>query len=260
MTGAGPFYQPRSVAGQIDDSVRLDQSPGGVPAPTGYYPNMSGVEQGRVITTPIQNVNPVYDPESLAYTMQVDQHPWLQVSASWTPGPSGENGRQDGHHDPLTDGPPIPVVWNSPGLFFQRAQGTSRTQFDDVPGRSFPKVGSQDGSSWTYYQNTAAALAPPPTGVRPNAGLAYNPDDPEGNTRAPDTLWSLPPAPAHGWTSIPVVNAQQELVDKAAKLKQQRPARRDLLSNSRAAGQTFTQSASHLPNATPGTGSWRSRG
>jgi hypothetical protein len=256
MTGAGLFYQPTSA--DYDTSVRWDRNPQGVPAPTGYYLNMNGVEQGVVSESPISPYVPGGREEVLNASERVDQHPFLQVTATWTP--SADYERPDGHHDPLTDGPPAPVVRNLQ-LFYQVAQGTSITNFQDVPGRTFPAYGSQDGAAWTYYQDPNIALVDPPCGVAPYAGIAYNPTDSEGITQAQDTLRALPASGAHGWTSVPVINAQQLDIDKAATMRQQRGAHRDLISNSTAAGQTFTQQAAHLPRTVQGsTPSWRTRG
>lgn len=240
MTGAGQFYQPTSS--DYDTSVRWDANPQGIPAPTGYYVNMNGVEQGRVTDSPISDFVPQGREELLNSSELVDQHPFTQVSATWTPAPNRD--RPDGHHDPLTDGPPAPVVRNLQ-LFYQKSQGTSVTGFMDVPGREFPLYGSQDGAAWTYYQDPVIAMMPA---------------DEYGN--APDSLRSLPPSGAHGWTSVPVINSQQGDIDKSNALTQQRGAHRDLISNATAAGQSFTQRAAHLPSNTgPGsTGSWRTRG
>lgn len=216
------LYRPDSRT--LQPGRRLAARPGdGQPKPTGYYPDLVGERSRDYVTT-----SPVEDyggrPARLEVGSKfeaVDQHPFLQVDQLWTPPQQGE--RKTGQDDPAADGPPRPTI-RLLQMFYARAQGTDRTQFDNVPGRRFPTNGSQDGSSWTYYQDAAVAMAP--------LGA---------DGKAPDSLRAIPPSPAHGWTVRPVVNATAAEVRKAATLRQQQTPHQDRLAPATAAGQTYSQ-------------------
>lgn len=222
---------------------RRGSMPGtGAPVPTGYYPNMSG-SPGYVV-----GENEVYDQlyrasvvGSLDCYETIDQHPWIKIDQTWVPPENTE--RPSGHQDWATDGPAPPTLANL-SLHYRRQAGASITQYMDVPGHKFPKNGSQDGSSWTTYQDVTRALQP------------YDPSKLDANGQMPDTLQTLPPSPPHGWTSRPAVNAQAALNAKAATLVQQQPVRAERLANSTYAGQTYSQTTARdggVPGATFGT-------
>jgi hypothetical protein len=213
------------------------------PRPTGYYPDMNGETMGY-IQTPLDNqvTSPYGSPGEPAVIPnqpgsdhdKVDQHPFLHVAATWTPGPSWDNGRPDGGHDPLTDGPPRPEIKNL-SLHYHRESGASRTSYSDVPdGRRFLPYGSQDGSSTTVYVDSRAAMEP------------YNPDPATGQHR--DSLMRLAPGPAHGWSSVPVVDTRVQDSDKRKVLKQQKNVGQNRLASSTYAGQTYSQQTAHVAN------------
>lgn len=250
-------------------SRRFDQMPhaiqpgnqglynGWAPRPTGYQPDHNGETMGR-IDTPLNNpVCPPYGSpgaegliptEPVSSHERIDQHPYLEVSATWTPDPSWGNGRPDGGHDPLTDGPPRPEIRNL-SLYYYREAGSSRTRFMDVPdGRRFLANGSQDGSSTTVYVDSAIACAP------------FDPDPKTG--QHPDSLKRLAPGPSHGWSSVPVIDTRVQDADKRKVLRQQKSIKQDRLANSTYAGQTYSQQTAHVRNPVSGGNvpSWRSRG
>lgn len=234
-----PIYEPQSR--EIDTSVRWDHNPQGIPAPTGYYVNLKGVELGQVsdhavLTYPNTARRQVGD-----VSVRSDQHPYMQVSATWRP---PESGRRDGLNDPLFPGPPAPVL-RMLGLFYAREQGSQRNTFENVPdGRRFPVNGSQDGVSWTYYQD---------------ARLAMSPADARGN--AADSFSKLPPGPAHGWSSQPVINATAAELRKMRMIPQHQSPHQDRLANATAAGQSYSARTAHLSGPRQGTvNTWRPRG
>lgn len=221
-------YIQRPDSRTLNPGRRLAYRPGdGQPTPTGYYPDLYG-ERSRDYPSTSEVLD--YGPDGGNRPARgqvgdrseaVDQHPFVQVDQMWTPPMQGA--RKDGLQDPAADGPARPTL-RLLQLFYARAQGTSATQFLDVPGRRFPTNGSQDGATWVYYQDARTAMAP------------MNPDG-----TAPDSLRSLPPSPAHGWTVRPVVNASEAETRKAATLRQQRLPHQDRLAPATAAGQTYSQ-------------------
>jgi hypothetical protein len=234
---SAPIYMPGSA--DIDVSVRWDHNPQDLPAPTGYYPNRKNAQQGVVTASPVMAYRDPARREVGDQSEAVDQHPFLEVAATWQ---RASYEHRDGRNDPLAAGLPTPVI-RLLQLFYQRAQGSSDTRFLDVPGRVFPPYGSQDGVSWAYYQDARLAMAPA-----------------DANGQAADSLRALPPSPAHGWTSIPAINATQAEVRKSGVLVQQHTPHQDRLSNATAAGQTYSQRTAHLPRTTGSTPSWRPRG
>lgn len=233
----------RRTSADMDPERRLDYNPiGGQPRPTGYYPDMYGSRQMRATVYPVEpyGVNVLRRQVGDVAVMN-DQHPYLQVDATWWPAPAA--GRRDGAHDPLTDGPARPTVRNLQ-LFYMRAQGSSDTRFLDVPdGRRFSPYGTQDGVTTAYYQDPVAQMTPADA-----AGLA------------PDSLKQLPPGPPHGWTSIPAVNATAFNVHKSRVLQQQTNPHQDRLANATASGQTYSQRTAHVQRTAGATPSWRPRG
>jgi hypothetical protein len=224
------FYMRRSA--DLAPTARTNVHPDGQPAPTGYYRDMTGVNQGRVSISRVPG-RLYHDYGTVGHynDERIDQHGYLQVSATWSPAPAGP--RRDGRDDPLVSGPPMPTPRRT-GLFWRIAAGTSKTQLDDVPGHVFPKNGSQDGASWTWFCDPKLQLAP------------YTPDPRTGQN--PDSLRSLEPSPAHGWTSQPVLNIKAVENAKALALIQQQAGRNDRLAPSTYAGQSFSARTSRVSN------------
>lgn len=237
------------------------------PAPTGYYPDRNPSHMGTVRNDfPVTEAHgspggPRVPVEPLNTALKLDQHPFVEVAATWTPAPSWGNGRPSGRHDPLTDGLPEPVV-RLFGTWWYPRSGTSRTSYMNVPdGRRFPSTGSQDGQSWTYFVDSAIASGPY------NPAIPYDPEAPEGTGQNVDSLRALPPSPAHGWSEIPVNSGVklQASKQKAGKHKikgQQQYVKQNRLANSTYAGQTFSQQTAHVQNPQNGlvNDPWRERG
>jgi hypothetical protein len=253
----------------LDPSRRFDRAPhaiqpgnqalynGWAPRPTGYQPDHRNAYQ-RQIETPLDNFvqAPYGSPGAIGMIPtepgsneeRIDQHPFLHVAATWTPDSFG-NGRPDGGHDPLTDGPPRPEIKNL-SLHYHRESGSSRTTYMDVPdGRRFPTTGSQDGLSTTVYVDTRAAMEP------------FKPDPATGQHR--ESLMRLAPGPAHGWSAVPVIDTRVQDSQKRKQLRQQKNVKQNRLANSTYAGQTYSQQTAHVrnPQGAPGNvPSWRGRG
>jgi len=225
----------RRDSGQLAPDRRATVRPDGTPAPTGYYPDRSGPQQGQATFSPVYDQ--LYGParqEMLDAAELRDQHPYLQISGTWTPPPAGP--RRDGRTDPQTDGPGQPTL-RLLTMFRQRAQGTSDTHLMNAPGIRYPTNGSQDGASWTYYQDPALAMA----------DFAPAADSVDG--QMPDSLRALPPSPAHGWTEQPVFNAKELDNLKFRQLRQQQGPHQDRLANSTYAGQSYSATTSHVSQA-----------
>lgn len=240
---SAPIYRPDSRT--LQPARRLSVRPGDQqPKPTGYYPDLYG-ERSRdfVSTSEVLEYGPYGNRPARGQVCDsseaVDQHPFVQVDQMWTPPMQGE--RKDGRNDPAADGPARPTL-RILQLFHQRAQGTSATRFLDVPGRRFPTNGSQDGATWVYYQDAAAAMSP------------LNADG-----SAPESLRSLPPSPAHGWTVRPVINASAAENRKARSLRQQRSPHQDRLAPATGAGQTYSARTAHVGQGLQRTGTIGSR-
>lgn len=229
-------------------SARRGVRPDGLPAPTGYFPDRSWPEQGTASFSPVYDDQ--YGParqETLNGAERVDQHPYLQVTATITAAPQGD--RKDGRDDPMRDGPAQPTL-RLLGLFHAKAQGTDQTHHLDAPGVRFPSNGSQDGASWSYYQDTKLAMLP------------YNPA-PDAGGEMPDSLQALPPSPPHGWAEQPAMNAREVENAKFRSMGQQKGPHQDRLANSTYAGQTYSATTAHVGAAKGSSGttpSWRGRG
>lgn len=227
---AGTFLVRRLRDSRPD--MRTTTTNDGVPQPTGYFPDRSNPQQGQVTTSPLFEAmyadRGTIDPVEV---QRVDQHPWLQVDATWTPPVAGP--RRDGRNDPLTSGPARPTP-RLLGLFFNYTQGNSHTGLDDVPGRKFNRYGSQDGASTVWYADPSRQMAP------------YQPDPATGQN--PDSLRSILAGPAHGWTAQPVFNVKAVENAKALQLLQQQPGRNDRLAPSTYAGQTFSNQTTKVAN------------
>ena len=213
---------------------RTAANPQGMPTPTGYYPNVRGQIQYPI------TIGPVYDELYRSAVVgandpgeKIDQHPWLDVTQTWTPPENQE--RPSGVQDPLTDGPAQPTIRDL-SLHYRRESGASVTAYYDAPGHVFPKNGSQDGAAWTYYQDPTRALTP------------YDPAQTQ-NGQMPDTLRALPPSPPHGWSMRPLVNAQAAINAKSAVLVQEQPGKQERLANSTYAGQTYGQTTARAGQA-----------
>lgn len=207
-------------------------------APTGYLPDARTVPQAAYDrdqdTSGIVEYDPTFPVEPLDSAETVDQHAFMNVTATITA--DDDDPRKTGTRDPMVSGPARPdTVLLS--LQNYRGAGTDNNKYMDVPdGRTFPLYGSQDGTTWTVYENAQDATAPLDTSQSPV------PDDPSQNVRAQSTWNVLKPGPAHGWTSVPVVNVKAADNLKSTKqLRQQQAPHQDRKANSTVAGQTYSQ-------------------
>lgn len=208
--------------------------------PTGYLPHTDDLPQvpydraWNVQDTP-EYSDSAFPVELLDSSEVLDQHPFMHVTATITAPDDGP--RRTGTRDPMDSGPARPdTVLLS--LFQYVGAGTnSGNRYMDVPdGRTFSPYGSQDGSTWTVYQDAAEALAPLDTSEYPA------PHDPSQNRKAQRTLAAIAPGPAHGWTEVPVVNDKQAINDKGKRQGfKQLPPKQDRKANSTVAGQTYSQ-------------------
>lgn len=228
--------------------------------PTGWYPDARTTVQAPYDRAADQAGATGYVPDAFAFgTMfagaeKIDQHPMMHVSATLTA--SDANPRRTGTRDPLLSGPARPDTLLI-SVFDYRGAGTCRTSYMDVPdGRRFPAYGSQDGSSWTYYEDPAAAVAPyDPSGSPVPADRSISPT-------AQPTWRKLAPGPTHGWTSVPAVNNKAADNAKTGKLRQQKSPHQDRRANNTYAGQTYSQATAPVSQRIQGevNDPWREYG
>ena len=251
VEGVEPVYEADPTAVQYS-------YPDGWPDPTGYYPNIHGH-----IQTPVPGQS--YDPHEdlyashttviqgdLSWTETIDQHPYVSVDATWTPAPDFE--RPDGHHDPLTDGPPPGTIRNM-RMYYTRQQGTSQTRLLDVPGHHFSQWGSQDGAAWTTVQDLQQTMRPYDESITTAIST-----DPSIAREMPDTEKEYAPSPEHGWTAQPLLTSTEEVLRQTNKLIQQQPAKQEYLANSSYAGQSYGTQSAHVGSANGPIPSRRPRG
>lgn len=219
------------------------------PAPTGYYPDRNGDTIGQVrndylIMEPNGSSGGPVVPNGAVNAERVDQHAFTQVSGTWVPLTHSQgDGRPTGKHDPRTDGVAAPVQ-RLLSTWYYRGAGNQRTAYMDVPdGRRFSRVGTQDGSSTTWFQAVAAALAP--YNVDP---ATYDAKLPEASTAMPDSLSAIPAGPNHGWSSIPVSTGPMLARNQTRKRRGQKNVGQNRLAMSTYAGQTYSQSTAHVQN------------
>lgn len=223
--------------------------------PTGYLPNADDYPQvpydRAADLMDVLEYDPRFPVEPLDSSESVDQHPFMHVTATITV--ADDDPRKTGTRDPMISGPARPdtILLN---LFEYRGAGTDNNKYMDVPdGRTFSPYGTQDGSTWLMYQDPYEALAP----LNQAQGLAEwtaagraAPSDPSQNLPAQQTVRTVAPGPAHGWTEVPVVNVKQEANDKATRwLKQQQAPHQDRKANSTYAGQTYSQRTATVTQA-----------
>lgn len=224
------------------------------PSPTGYYPDHNGERQGEadtqnLVVEPHWASGPNPDgsgggravPTTAVDAEKIDQHAFLQVSGTWQPAKNYQ--RPTGRYDPQTDGPGQPEL-RLLMHYYYRERGASRTSYMDVPdGRRFSNTGSQDGSSTTWYQDAAAAMAP--YNIDP---AAYDAKHPERSTAMPDSLHQIPAGPSHGWSEIPVAPGTALIRNQTKVRRGQKAVGQNRLANSTYAGQTYSQSTRHVSN------------
>lgn len=224
------------------------------PKPTGYYPDRNPEQMGYVhndypVMEPNGSAGGAVVPTTAVNAEKVDQHAYTQISGTWTPLTHEQgNGRPTGRHDPQTDGPAKPDQ-RLLSLWYYRGSGNQRTSYMDVPdGRTFPRTGSQDGSSTSWYQSVSAVLTP--YNVDPST---YDPKHPYDSTEMPDSLTAIPAGPNHGWSAIPVASGPVIARNQDKVRRHQKNVGQNRLAMSTYAGQTYSQSTAHVANP-PGAG------
>lgn len=187
----------------LNESVSPDGYPNGSPYPvpqSGWQAAHAPINPGEGIVTAYTNDAAGLVPERY----QLDQGPYLQVTQSVVPSRNLE--RPDGRTDPAAAGPTSPdLAWRE--IYYRRGSGSDSTTFVGAPGVTRQPYGVQDGSSWTYFQDQAAALQP--YGTQPLTVVSSDPSTP---AEMPDTMRALPPQPAGGWTENPVNSIGQEVL------------------------------------------------
>jgi hypothetical protein len=161
---------------------------------------------------------------ALDYVIRQDRHPYLAHENEVT-------GRDSGLKDPMTDGPPMRVL-----RFLCRDwtmwQGSDATANFDPP-RDYNKYGIQDGTVTTVFGGQAGYFRPYGTQV-----------DTQNVGRKTSGATQIPAGPPHGLHTETVTSRSMTLRSYRAN-PQQVPGRQDRLSNSRRAGQSYSQTTQH---------------
>lgn len=158
------------------------------------------------------------------FVIKQDRHPYLAHENEIT-------GRDSGVKDPMTDGPPMRVL-----RFLCRDwtmwQGSDATANYDPP-RPYKKYGMQDGTVTTIF------------GGQPGYFRAYGTQIDTTNVgRHTSGAEQIPASPPHGLHTSTVGSRTMTL--KSYRVNpQQVPGRQDRLSNSRRAGQSYSQTTRH---------------
>lgn len=228
---------------------RWTQDPAGNPVPTGWYPNVpnglaSTVEWQGDPVAELPDDTPRPNTVDASGSQAIDQHPWVDITQTWTPAPNLE--RPSGTSDPLTMGPPEPTI-RQLSAWYNREAGASVSQFRDAPGVQYPTNGSQDGASWTYYQDPARSQIPWTPALLGTDG------------QMPDSLRALPPSPPRGWAVQPLTVTTEDILATTAALQQQQPGPTNWRSTSTVAGQSWGQGTAQVPQQSGEVQSWRSR-
>lgn len=198
QTPAG--YSPST---NLDLAVTADGQPHGTP----YEVPLTGWQSAHAVVVNGQNLIADYTNNAAGLTHEnysLDQGPFLLPVQGWVPDQDVE--RPSNHTDPAAAGMASPDLdWV--GIYYRRGSGSDASQFLDAPGVTRQPYGHQDGSSWTYFQDEQADLAP--YGSQPLTPIS---NDPSVAQTMPDTMRALPPQPAGGWTSEPVLSTGEQVL------------------------------------------------
>lgn len=221
--------------GHLEAGERRTQTPDGVPAPTGYYPNIyRGTDTPG--TKPVPHVfqhnkdTSPYDPDWQQFdrTIMKQRMPVERVSSTWVPDHSERN---SGIVDPLESGPvPTTIRMLSREYMVQRGTSNTRNMDNNITQKS--PYGQQDGASWTE------TIDP----IRSNYKLSPPSDE--------SSLVRVAPSGPHGLHSQLPLAIRKQSNTKRLQRPQQQAARQNRLANSPYVGQSFsatTQQAAPTP-------------
>jgi hypothetical protein len=153
-----------------------------------------------------------------------DRHPYVAFETEIT-------GRDSGLKDPIPDGPVRKVI-RMLSRDWTMWQGSDATAFTDVP-RDYSKWGFQDGTVTTIFGGQPGYFQP--YGQR--GGSMTVPRNTSGAEQ-------IPASPPHGLHTSTVTSRKMTL--RSYRMNpQQVPGRQDRLSNSRRAGQSYSQTTVH---------------
>ena len=218
--------------GHLQAGERRTQTPDGLPAPTGYYPNIyrgtvnPGIKPNPHVFQHNKDTSP-YDPDWQQFdrTIMKQRMPVERVSSTWVPTPGD---RPSGTVDPLESGP-VPTTIRMLSREYRVMGGTSNTRNMDNNVTPKSKYGRQDGVSWTE------TIDP----VRSNHKLSPPSDE--------SSLVLVAPSGPHGLHSQLPLDIRRQSNTKRLQRPQQQSTRQNRLANSPYVGQSYsatTQSAS----------------
>lgn len=204
--------QAGNARGRYDPNIRPGESAGGLP-PLHRQVTTRQRAPGR---GPWADTGGAKD-----YVIRQDRHPYLAFQTEIT-------GRDSGVKDPMLDGPPMRVL-RMLSRDWTMWQGSDNTEFADDLSRDYNKWGYQDGTVTTIFGGQPGYWRPYGT----QADLAVVPRHTSGAEQ-------IPAGPPHGLHTHTVTSRRMTLRSYRAN-PQMVPGRQDRLSNSRRAGQSYSQ-------------------
>lgn len=215
-----------------DPDVRKSETPQGVPAVNGWFPNIiQGTSKGgpkevhRGPTNPqgVSTVRPSWTQNDKGIVYQ--RYTWERQSSTWVP--PEETTRFSGVEDPLASGA-ARETFRTFTRIFNRQAGTDNTRNLDNTVTAKSPYGQQDGVSWTTRVDPVLA----------NPKLTPPSDE--------SSVVRIPPSGPHGLHSRnPMPNKAKTNQNYAAQ-PQQKAVNQNKLANSTRAGQTYSATTKHL--------------
>lgn len=227
------YYTMRS---EPNPDVRKSETPQGVPAINGFYPNViQGTSKGgpkevhRGPTNPdgVSTTRPSWTQNDKGIVYQ--RFSWLRDSSTWVP--PEETTRFSGMEDPLASGAARQTL-RTFARIFNRQAGTDNTRNLDNTVTAKSAFGQQDGVSWTTKVDPILA----------NPRLTPPSDE--------SSVIRIPPSGPHGLHSRNAASNKAKTNANYAAQPQQRATNQDRLANSNRAGQTYSATTQHLTGTT----------
>lgn len=229
MTYRTERYEP-------NPNVRKSETPQGVPAVSGWFPNVlmgtskggpKEVHRGPQNPTASDTIRPSFTENDQRIVYQ--RYSWRRDSSRWVP--PEETDRFSGTQDPLASGP-ARLTTRTFARIFNRQVGTTDTRNLDNTVTAKSLYGQQDGVSWTVKVDPVLA----------NPRLTPQSDE--------SSVIRIPPAGPHGLHSRNPMNNKAKSNANFAAQPQQRATGQNKLANSNRAGQTYSATTKHLTGTT----------
>lgn len=236
--------------GSLQAGERRNTTPDGLPAPTGYYPNIyrgtsnPGVQPKKPIMFQHRRDTSPYEPDWQQFDRTIyKQHmPVFRNSSTIVP---DKPERPSGTVDPLESGPVAPQL-RMLSRNFRIQSGTSNTRNLDNNIAQKSPIGQKDGVTWT------TTIDP----VISNARLSAPQYDENGNQLG--SMVRIPPSGPYGLHGRTPTHKRSQAQSNATRQAraQQVGAKVDRLANSQYVGQSYSATTTHV-TGTPSRGNRR---